>query len=336
VRARRVVIAMDKFRSTAEVADLNRVASRAFAATDDVDVVATSDGGEGFRGAFGGTTLRVRVRGPWGEAHEAPVTRLRVRDETVGVLEVAEIIGRSHRVVPTSHEALVASSAGVGDALVAVGALGVDRVVVGCGGSATSDGGEGCYEVLHSAGSVVAMTAATDITATFMGALRYAEQKGVDAHDLGGLERRLRALGARYERECGRDVMNVARTGAAGGLVGALYARGATLVSGFDEVARVSQLAERIASARLVVTGEGRLDAGSLEGKVVAGVCALTDSSQRVLVVCGARDEDVARSLQERYPWVRVVDLVTRFGESRARHDTVECVARVVADFAAS
>ncbi|MBW4029057.1 MAG: glycerate kinase [Acidobacteria bacterium] len=329
----RVVVATDKFRSTATTGELWSTIRDVLGPRFVCDEVPVSDGGEGFRAAFAGETSTIRVRGPWGEVHEAPVTRLRVGTGGVAVLEVAEIIGRGAHAA-SSREALAASSAGLGDALVAAAALDVERIVVGCGGSATSDGGEGCYEVWRAARIDVALTAATDITATFFGAARYAAQKGVDPADLVLVQRRLREVATRFARERGRDVTTVPRTGAAGGLAGALYALGADLVSGFDEVARVSRLGERVSSAEVIITGEGRLDMGSLEGKVVAGVCALTRPEQRVLVVCGTTQVGAVRELCRRYPWVRVEDLVARFGERRAHEQTLSCVADVVSDFA--
>lgn len=334
--SRRVVVAIDKFRSTASASDLASTIVRALGSTADVDSVRVSDGGEGFRDSFAGVTRTIHVRGPWGEMHDAPMTRLRVGGETWGVVEVAEIIGRSFRDAPTSREALAASSAGVGDALILAARDDVDRVVVGCGGSATSDGGEGCYDVWRSAGSHLSLTVATDITATFLGALRYAEQKGIDGSDMDLLERRLDAVALRYQRESGRDVLRAERTGAAGGLAGGLYALGADLVGGFEEVARASRLAERIAEARVVITGEGRFDAGSLDGKVVSGVCALTTEKQRVLVVCGAADPAAVGQLGIRHPWVHVESLVSRFGERRAHAMTLACVAEVVEGFMAT
>lgn len=332
----RVVVAIDKFRSTASASDLASTIVRALGPTADVDAVRVSDGGEGFRRSFAGVTRTIQVRGPWGEVHDAPMTRFGVGGETWGVVEVAEIIGRSIREVPTSREALAASSAGVGDALILAARDDLDRVVVGCGGSATSDGGEGCYDVWRWAGSPLSLTAATDVTATFLGAVRYAEQKGIDESDLGLLARRLDAVAARYQRESGRDVLPVERTGAAGGLAGGLYALGADLASGFEEVARASRLAERIADARVVITGEGRFDAGSLDGKVVSEVCALTTENQRVLVVCGAADLAAVGQLEIRQPWVHVESLVSRFGERRARAMTLACVAEVVEGFMAT
>ena len=333
---RRVLVAMDKFRSSATANELCRSIVARDMPDVDVDAVALSDGGEGFRAAFVGEVVAVRVRDPWGDWHDAPLSIITSVDETLGVLEVAEIIGRSPR-HPTSLEALAASSEGMGDAILASAAFGVTRVVVGCGGSATSDGGEGCFDVVRRAGGVgVSVTAATDINADFYGALAYAEQKGVAKAGLVTVARRLERVAERYQRESGVDVRHVARTGAAGGLAGALYAAGATLVSGFDEVSRMSSLSARVKEASMIVTGEGRFDAGSLDGKVVAGVCALTSKDQRVLVVCGSRDVEAAEELTSRYPWVRVSDLISHFGERRAFEETLECVGEVVEEFVAA
>ena len=327
----RVLLAVDKFRSTASASDIVVAVGRALA-THDVpfDAVALSDGGEGFRSAFEGPVAWLSARGAWGDPHDVPLTVTAWDGVATGILEVAEIIGRSPQSVD-SATALAASSAGVGEALLAAARRGVAHVVIGCGGSATSDGGEGCYDVVRRAGGLgVRVSAATDITAPYAGALRYAEQKGVARDDLAHVAQRLATVRERLRRETGLDPGDVARTGAAGGLAGALYALGADVVSGFDAVATAHRLASRVAGASLVVTGEGRLDAGSLEGKVVTGVCALTRPTQRVLVVCGSVEESAADTLRARHPGVEIVDLVSRFGESRSFAQAAQCVADVV------
>ena len=330
----RVVVAMDKFRSSASATQLaDAIISRG---TGEVvfDVVALSDGGEGFRTAFAGERHSVRVRGPWGEWHDAPLTIVRTHSEKVAIIEVAEIIGRSHRRRPNSREALAACSEGVADAILGAATLGACRVVVGCGGSATSDGGEGCFERLRATRDFdVALCAATDIDATYFSALDYAEQKGVAREDLAQVRDRLVRLAAHFELVTGSDVRDVARTGAAGGLSGALFALGADLVSGFDEVAGATLLPTRLEGAAAVITGEGHLDFGSLDGKVVSGVCATTAPHQRVLVICGASDVEAVDELTRRYPWVEVVDLVSRYGEKRAWSETLECVAETARRF---
>ena len=332
-RPRRVVVATDKFRSTAEASEVAAAVTRGATPHSVVDVMTMSDGGVGFRRVFDGEEVMLAVRDPWGEPHEAPLSVL-AGPAHRGVLEVAEIVGRGHRLRPTRDEAWSASSAGVADALVAARELGLEEVVIGCGGSATSDGGWGCYEALVERGGLpLRVTCATDITARYLGALRYAEQKGVDSDDLGALEERFTELAALYQSRGGPDLSRLERAGAAGGISGALAALGARLVGGFDEVAEAVDLAPRLSVATHVVTGEGRLDAGSLEGKVVAGVCALTRPDQRVLVVCGAAEESAVVALRERHPWVEVRDLVSAVGERRAFDDTLAALTEVARDY---
>jgi glycerate kinase len=176
----------------------------------------------------------------------------------------------------------------------------------------------------------VTVTAATDITANFSGARRYALQKGVRAADLGLVDARLRAARAKYLAEREFDVEGVERSGAAGGISGALAALGAVVVSGVEAVARSVNLAPRIARSSLVITGEGRFDEGSLEGKVVVGVAKLIDSRVPLLVVCGSYNDAAARSFRRQFTNARIFSLEDRFGLDRALNEVRVCVDAVV------
>ena len=328
----RLVSAFDTFRASASASELSDAVARAARARGvDVDTIAMSDGGEGFVDAFDGDDVTESVAGPRGEAVTA---RIRLRDTESGLVAVAQVadaVGRTMLQAPTREEALAASSEGVGQLILAAARLGAFRVLLGCGDSATSDAGLGCYRVLRAAGGLpVDVVAATDVTARFLEARRYASQKGVADEDLALVDARLRAARDLYHRECDVDVQAIPRTGAAGGIPGALAALGARLVDGVEEVSRSVRLVERLETASLVVSGEGRLDAGSLEGKVVAGVAARTPPSTPLLVVCGSVEADAAREFIARYPNATLVSLVERFGEERARSETARCVAQVV------
>ncbi len=127
------------------------------------------------------------------------------------------------------------------------------------------------------------------------------------------------------------DVRDLPGSGAAGGLAGGLAAAGAILVPGFELVAESLDLADRIAGADLVVTGEGHLDAESFAGKAVGGVIGLAAAAGvPVLVVVGGveHDEVPAHLLP---PDVTVVSLVERFGLEEATWDPIGCVDAVVA-----
>ena len=328
-----VVTAFDKFRSSAAQSELNGVVARVAAARGlTSDAIGVSDGGEGFSSAFFGDVLTAHTLGPLGEPLCAPITFTDSAEGPIAVIATSDVVGRDLLTEPSGEEALAATSAGVGLLIRHAIGLGARRVIVGCGGSATSDAGRGCYDVLQSAGGLgVPVTVATDVTTTFLGARRYARQKGVRDEDLGLIDARLTAARQLYRDEHGVDVETLARSGAAGGIAGALAALGATLVGGFDEVARAQGLDERLARASLVVTGEGRLDAGSLEGKVVLGVAAHTPTSVPLLVVCGSVDDDGVQSLVSRYPNARVVSLAQRWAQ-RSLTDTLACVDEIVAE----
>jgi glycerate kinase len=329
-----VLVAMDKFRGTSTARELSEVVSRVAAEKKWLsDVRPMSDGGEGFRDAFEGDVVTVEVPGPLGEVVASKITMCPTTSGLRAVLEVADVVGRHLLTSPTSSQALAASSAGVGHLILASTALGAQSILVGCGGSATSDGGLGCYQVLRDAGGLsVPVIAATDVTANFLGARRYAEQKGVDRDDLERVDAFLREVRDLYLVETNVDVASMERAGAAGGIAGALGALGATLAGGFDTVAEAVGLEDRIEASSLVVTGEGRFDEGSLEGKVTMGIAELVDERVALLVVCGSIESEPAEEFRRRFANATLVSLVERFGETRAMGDVGTCLSSVVAE----
>ena len=326
------MVAPDKFRGTATARELCDTMSRAVQRHSlTFDAQPMSDGGEGFSDTFPGDVVWVRAHGPLGEPITARITLSRGSRHVLGVIEVADVIGRDRLPHATSSQALAASSQGVGHLVMACQDAGVDAIVVGCGGSSTSDGGLGCYHYLRDHGGLrVPTTVATDITARFSGALRYAPQKGVYLDDLGVVRHRLDAARQLYLDDTGVDVETIERTGAAGGIAGALTALGATPTSGVGAVATAVSLIERMARASLVITGEGRFDEGSLEGKVTLSVAEMLEGDQRLVMICGAVDEAAATSLKIRFPQVALFSLSDLFGETRALHDTLGCVDELV------
>ena len=155
---------------------------------------------------------------------------------------------------------------------------GARRIVVGCGGSATTDGGQGAFDAVGSPAALhgVELVVACDVTTPFLDAAAvFGPQKGASPAQVESLGHRLADIAARYRRETGVDVTALPGAGAAGGLAGGLVALGARIEPGFDFVAGLVGLAERMAHADLVVTGEGHLDPPSFHGKVPGGVLAL-------------------------------------------------------------
>ena len=170
------------------------------------------------------------------------------------------------------------------------------------------------------------MLVACDVRTSFVEAAEvFGPQKGASPAEVEFLRRRLERLVQVYYEEYGVAVGDLPRAGAAGGLAGGLAAMGASLVDGVDLVADELVLDELVDGVDLVVSGEGHLDASSFEGKVVGGVAAhATALAVPLFVVAGRVDPEVAAR-------VDAVSLVESFGEERALHDTLGCVAEAVA-----
>ena len=322
----RLVAAPDKFRGTATATEVAAAIRRgAERAGWTGEAVPLADGGEGILDALGGSVRRARVRGPLGEAVEAEWRM----SGTTAVVEMAQASGLELVGGPEWNDPMRASTAGTGDLVAAAVAAGAKRVVVGVGGSATTDGGLACLTALepHARLRGVELVVACDVTTTFVEAAEeFAPQKGATAAQVALLRRRLERLAQVYEERFGVDVRGIPGSGAAGGLAGGLAALGAELVPGFELVAETVGLAERIEDADLVVTGEGYLDLHSFDGKVVGGVAELAaESGVPVLVVVGAADDDAVGRVDG-----TVVSLVEAFGEERARHDTAQCIEEAV------
>jgi glycerate kinase len=204
------------------------------------------------------------------------------------------------------------------------------------GGSATTDGGAGALQVLAPGGGPSALPdgvrvrVCADVRTRFLDAAAvFGPQKGAGPDTVQVLGQRLRELRTQYLDRFGVDVQQLERSGAAGGLSGGLAAIGAELVDGFGTLADAAGLDGALVDADLVVTGEGRFDAQSLDGKVVGGVIehALT-RGVAVLVVAGSADASVRVP-----PGVSVTALVESFGSAVAFADTTRCITRAVTEF---
>ena len=290
------------------------------------DEAPVGDGGEGILDALGGTVRRTRAQGPLGEV----VTAEWRMSGSTAVIEMAQAAGLDLVGGAEWNDPMRASTAGVADLITAALAAGATRIVVGVGGSATTDGGLGCIRALGQRRlRGVELLVACDVGTTFVDAAReFAPQKGATPSQVRLMERRLERLAQVYEHEHGVDVRHLPGSGAAGGLAGALAALGATLVPGFDLVAEYIDLPHRIERADLVMTGEGFLDEESFEGKAVGGVVELSrKAGVPVTVLVGEVIGDHR---------VTALSLAERYGKDRARSRTVECVERAVADHLAA
>lgn len=326
-----VVAAPDKFRGTLTAAEAAAAVVRAAQAAGwEARAMPVADGGEGTLEALGGEPRFTTVSGPLGDPVRAEWRLIREGGETRAVVEMARASGLALVGGPEGNDPLAATTYGTGELIAAAIDAGATEVVVGVGGSATTDGGLGAIRALepHRRLRGVELVVACDVTITFVEAAAvFAPQKGATPAQVALLTRRLERLAQLYEREFGVDVRTIPGSGAAGGLAGGLAALGARLEPGFDVVAEVLDLAGAVAAADLVVTGEGALDDQSFNGKAVGGVVGLAEAAGvPVLVVAGEVDPGAVPQGRG----IAVVSLTARFGPERAHADAAACIEETV------
>jgi glycerate 2-kinase len=302
-----VLVAPDSFKGTftaSEVAEAIGTGLRDGGRPADLCPVA--DGGEGTLEALvvalGGEVQTAQVSDPLGRTIEAEFAL----SGSTAIVETAAASGLG-LVTAAERDAIEASTFGTGELLVAAAAAGADTILLGVGGSATTDGGAGAIRAIERGGGLdgIRVVVLCDVRTTFADAARvFGPQKGAGPDDVRRLTARLNALARRLPRDPRPEPM----TGAAGGLSGGLWAAlGAELVSGAAFVLDAVGFDTRMRAARAVITGEGKLDEQSLVGKVIsevatrsrqAGVPCNAVVGTRELDAMGARVLDLERVLE--------------------------------------
>ena len=321
----RIVICPDKFRGTASASGAAQAIAAGFSAPDlEVVFMPLADGGEGTLDALGGANRITQVTGPLGDPVEAK-WRLSSGE---AVIEMAQASGLVLAGGSEGNDPLSASSSGTGELIAEARASGARRIVIGVGGSASTDGGLGAIRAMEPLVrfSGIELIVACDVQTKFLDAASvFGPQKGATSAQTELLRRRLVRLAEVYLDEFGVEVRGLARAGAAGGLGGGLAAVGAQLVNGFDLVAEEIQLADAIAEADLVITGEGRLDEESFNGKVVGGVALMADRYQ-VPVVAVVGSTTPGTTIPKNLATYSLTEI---FGRDLAFNDTQRCLTQV-------
>jgi len=285
----------------------------------DVGAVPMADGGEGttetLAAATGGRMVTVSAVGPLGPAQ--PVTgQIGISgDGKTAIVEMAQVSGLP--LVPLDlRDPCRTTTYGTGQLIAAALEAGAETLIVGIGGSATTDGGAGMAQALGAkfftaAGEEIPepltggrlaevsridlsgldarlaacrIEVACDVRNPLLGpngaAAVYGPQKGASPADVARLEANLGHFVGLLEARTGRAVRDVPGSGAAGGLGAGLMAfLGARLRRGVDIVMAAAGLADRLAGADLLLTGEGRIDAQTAQGKTISGVARLAHAA---------------------------------------------------------
>jgi glycerate 2-kinase len=310
------LVAPDSFKGSFSALDVAAaLAAGLRSAGHPAEELPVADGGEGTMEALlstlDGERLTVMASGPLGRPVEA--TFALIDGGRTGIVEMAQASGLG-LVAERERDAWAASTRGTGELIAAAVDAGAERVIVTVGGSATTDGGAGALEALDDAGVQVELDVLCDVRTPFEDAARvYGPQKGADEATVDRLTQRLHRLAARLPRDPRGEPM----TGAAGGLSGGLWAgAGARLFHGASYVLDALAFDERMRAAAFVVTGEGKIDEQTMEGKIVGEVATrcrqggvtchavvgridLDPFSQRILDLASLREAHTLAELEE-------------------------------------
>ena len=307
----RILVAPDSYKGSLTARQVcQAIAAGITSAAPDavIDLVPMADGGDGtveaVLAATSAEAVHLMVSGPLGDPVKAQFAYM--QGSRTAVIEMASASGLT-LLDRASLDPLRASTFGTGELILRALDLGCDRLVIGIGGSATNDAGSGMARALGArfldhagnelppGGAALARLASIDVSGLDPrlalcrvdvacdvnnplygangAAAVYGPQKGATPEMVLRLDDAMRRFAHVLAEQHGLDVAQTPGAGAAGGLgAGLLAFLNATLGSGVDMIAELVGLNEKVHSADLVVTGEGRLDAQSSMGKTVQGV----------------------------------------------------------------
>ncbi len=328
-----VLIAPDSFKGTLTASEVCDIIGRAFTDTIKDAVIIklpVADGGEGLCSCFAeiadGRFIKAEVTGVFGEKMNAEYYML---TDNTAVIEMAACAGLP--LAGENKDPEKATAYGVGELIAHAEKSGAKQILLGLGGSATNDCGIGAASALgwkfldesgkelepvgKNLGRVrkiikpekpldIPVICACDVDNPLFGergaAYVFAPQKGADSEAVKRLDSGLENMSEVIKSELGVDISYIAGAGAAGGMGGGAVAfLGARLEKGIDIILDKARFDEKAKNADLIITGEGRLDFQSADGKVISGIAKRAGAlGKKVITVCGCRG-DGAEKIRE-------------------------------------
>lgn len=301
--------------------------------TADTTLCQVSDGGEGSLEALydycGGSWQTITTVNLMFESKEVSYLISQIQGQKTAVIESARIIGL-HFIQPSEATVNRSSSYGLGEVIKDAVSKGVHRIIVTLGGSGTTDGGLGMLQSLgarlydeqnkliekegnplravdrldltpvfaYCQEAGIQLEIANDVSNLYAGvegaALVFGPQKGATAAQCQWLDGQLAKVVTYGIEVCHINLQQVPGSGAAGGLGGAFSLIGANMSSGFELMAKLLNLKERLKDASVIYTGEGSLDGQSGAGKVPSGIANIGNQyGIPVIALAGRRDVDL-------------------------------------------
>lgn len=330
---KRIVIASDSFKGSASSKEVGTYISegiRSLYPDYETKIFAIADGGEGTVDAIldvnHGEKVTVCVQGPLGTPVNASYAI--IDDGKTAVLEMSSASGIT-LIAPESLNVMQASTYGTGQLIKDALEHGVERIYIGIGGSATNDGGLGMASALgvrffdshqqelaataENLGKIADLDASairdscrsvelhilSDVTNPLCGdngaTAVYGPQKGATVDLITALDEGLTNFAEVIKRRLQKDIKDIPGAGAAGGLGAGLMAfLDGKLERGIDKILEMIHIEEDIKQADLVITGEGRMDGQSINGKAPIGIAAIAQKYHvPTVAIVGSRSLDL-------------------------------------------
>lgn len=314
---RKIVVASDSFKGTYSSVQVGEKVKGVLPEDKyNVECIACSDGGEGFcrclTDSVGGRYRKISVHNPLGRIVEAEYG---IIEGDTAVIEMAQASGLM-LLSPDEYDPWNASSYGTGELIADAVRSGFRKIIVGLGGSATSDCGTGLLDALCGIRELdeCEFVIASDVTNPLCGpngaAYVFAPQKGADEEMIRKIEERTLKQGLLLEKRSGKHIIDVPGAGAAGGVGAALLSmKNVRICSGVDLVLDYQRFERRIADADLVITGEGCIDSQTLCGKAPYRVAKRAEALGIPCIALYGRLELDLKNLD--IPWRKFVQIET-------------------------
>jgi len=339
INKQKIIIASDSFKGSASSYEISQYIENGILKINpacEVLKFPIADGGEGTVDSLviglNGEYEYVDVIGPYGNTVKAKFGLLNKRK--TAVIEMAEASGL-HLIESDIMDPFKATSFGTGEVIKKALGYGVKEIFIGIGGSATNDGGAGAAQALgvslkdlhgkeigfgakeleqistieldHLDKRIkdVSINILSDVTNPLCGekgaSYIYGPQKGASEEDLPVLDKILENYGKKVEKVLNTNLIHKKGAGAAGGMGLALIAFcEAKMMSGIDEILKLLPIEEQMEKASLVITGEGKIDGQSLQGKAPIGVAKLAKKHHLpVIAIVGSADYDLSKVYNE-------------------------------------
>ena len=316
---KRLLLASDSFKGTLSSYDIVEIAKdlidKEFKDSWSLNYQYVADGGEGtidaIKELLGGTTYDIKTVDSENETITSPLLLI---DKNTALIEVAKIIGLP--MIKNKIDPLKRTTKGIGVLIKEAIKLNVKKIYIGLGGTSTNDLGIGMLQELginfnlneeinmSNASNVkkinldnfilknknIEFICLTDVTNQLLGkngaTYIFGPQKGYK-NNLEYLENTATHLCKLFEETSKKDIKNVPGLGAAGGLAAAFYTfMDAKIISGINEILKISNFKKKALDADIVITGEGSFDSQSLNGKVLSGIINNVDKS-KLIIICG-------------------------------------------------